>query len=102
MRAHEAEQQFRIALLERFRYLHVGVERWRARMQHGKLIVVRERQDFCERQSPRRCVDQAAVRDQRGRLRQPGRIPERSDLALGLVAGSGATVETLERRRIQK
>ena len=38
------------------------------------------------------------ARDQRGRLGQPGRIPERPDLAPRLVARAGAAVEAVERR----
>ena len=49
-----------------------------------------------------RRVDQHAVRHQRGRLREPGRVPERADLAARLVARARAAVEALVRGRVQE
>ena len=50
----------------------------------------------------RRRVDELAAFDERGGLREPGRIPERPDLAARLIARAGAAVEAFERWRLQK
>ena len=58
--------------------------------------------DVGEAEPVRRRVDQLGALDQRGGLRQPGRIPERLDLAPVLIARAGSAIEALERRRLQK
>ena len=60
------------------------------------------RNDVLERQTVRRRIDQLRAFDQRRRLCEPGRIPERAHLALHLIAGAGAAVEAVEGRRVQK
>src|SRR6266446_4494737 len=50
----------------------------------------------------RRRSDQRRALDQSRRLREPGWIPERADLAFHLIAGAGASVETVEGGRMQK
>jgi hypothetical protein len=48
-------------------------------MPHGEVEITRLVRDLRELQAMRRRIDQCAVLDQSGRLRQPGRIPERAD-----------------------
>ena len=67
-----------------------------------QLVIAGERQDVVEPQPRRRRVDQLAAGHQRRRLRQPGRVPERADLALCLVARARPAVEPVEGRRVQK
>ena len=75
-----------------------GVEVWimhssccRAASQHRRQADAR-----------RRRVDQLAARHQRGRLGQPGRVPEAADFPLRLVARAGAAVEPVEGRGLQE
>src|SRR5262249_16895792 len=74
----------------------------RAGVDEAQLVVVGDAQDVGQRQVRWRCVDQLAARYHGGRLRQPGRKPERAHLASRLVARAGAAVEPLERRGVQE
>src|SRR5262249_42733186 len=47
-------------------------------------------------------IDEQAVGHERGRLREPRRVPVRADLALGLIAGARAAVETVVTRRVKE
>ncbi len=47
----------------------------------------------------RRTVQQPGLRHQRGRLRQPGGVPVAGDLASGLVARAGSSVEAVKAGR---
>ena len=80
----------------------VGRKRRRAGVHDDEVVAARDRAALIDSQLVSRRIEQARVRHQRGRLRQPGREPERFDLALGLVARTRAPVETIERRRLQK
>ena len=59
-------------------------------MHDGEIEILRLRNNLGQRGVMRGRVDQFAVRHQRGRLREPGRIPERRDLALRLITSAGA------------
>src|SRR3954471_20952990 len=50
----------------------------------------------------RRTIHELGVRNQRRRLGKPGRVPEAGDFSPGLVAGTGAAVESVKRRRRKK
>ena len=100
--ADEADLQRRVRILQRRRHLHVGGERRRRGVDHAQLVIPRLARHRIEADARRRCIDQLAARHQRGRLRQPGRIPERADLPPRLIARAGAAVETVERRRMQE
>ncbi len=56
---------------------HVGRERGRRGVQHGEVVVARLGHHRVEADAVRRRVDQLRALDEGGRLRQPGRIPER-------------------------
>ena len=71
-------------------------------MYDGEIEILRLRHNLGQRGVMRRRVDQFAVRHQRGRLRKPGWIPERRDLALRLVTSAGAAVEPIERGGLKK
>src|SRR5204863_9652842 len=79
--AYEPDLQMRISVLERLGNSHIGREGRRRGMHDDKLVIARQRQYVVEPQPRRRCIDKLASRHQRGRLRQPCRIPERADLA---------------------
>ena len=64
--------------------------------------IFRLRDDFGQCDPVRRRIDQLGVLDQRRRLGEPGRKPERFDLALRLIARAGAAVEAVEGRRLKK
>ena len=71
-------------------------------MHHAELVGPGERAHIVEREAVGRRVDQAGARHERGRLGEPGRIPERSDLAPSLVPRAGAPVEAVEGGRVQE
>ena len=100
--ADHADLEIGIGRLQRADGLHVGGKRRRRGVQHHEIAVLDLRQDVGEAEPVRRRVDQLGALDQRGGLRQPGRIPERLDLAPVLIARAGSAIETLERRRLQK
>ena len=94
--------QRRINSLQRRRDLHVRCERRRGGMQHAQFEVLRLFRNSIHTDTGRRRVDQLAARHQSGGLRQPSREPERLDLPLRLIAGSGAAVEPIEGGRLQE
>ena len=63
---------------------------------HREVVILHNGQHVGECLLMRRRVDQAAVFDKGRRLREPGRIPERLDLPFGLIARTGAAIETIE------
>ena len=71
-------------------------------MQHRQLEIRRLAQNVRGAQSMRRRVDQLAVGNERCRLREPGRIPERSDFAASLVTRAGAAVEAVIGRSLKE
>ena len=102
MRADHTDEELGIFFLQRLGNLAVVLERRRAGVKHGKLEVAGHRHHFFHGLAVGGGINQFAVRDHRGRLRQPRGIPERADFAAGLIARAGATVKAVERRRIQK
>ena len=100
--ADHADLEIGIGRLQRADGLHVGGKRRRRGVQHHEIAVLDLRQHVGEAEPVRRRVDQLGALDQRGGLRQPGRIPERLDLAAVLIARAGSAIEALERRRLQK
>ena len=71
-------------------------------MQDKQLVLARVRRDVGEAQTVRRRVDQLRVLDQGRGLREPGREPERANLAPHLVAGAGAAIEAVIRGSLQE
>ncbi len=94
--ADQADLQPRVFVLQRFGDFDIGGEGGRRGVDHRQLVAAGQRQYLIELEPGRRSVDQSAARNQGSRLGQPGRVPERADLALGLVARSGAAVEAVE------
>ena len=87
LRADEAGLEARIGGLQRLDCFDVGRERRRRSVQDREIEVLRARATTSGEFDPvRRSVDQLAALNQRRRLREPVRIPERRDLALRLVA----------------
>src|SRR5579862_3629607 len=100
--ADQAGLEVRIRLFQRLDHLHVRFERRHGGVRDDEVEILRLRHDLTQRCLVRRRVDQLGVLDQGGGLRQPGRIPEALDLALGLVARARAAVEAVERRCLQE
>ncbi len=98
--ADESDPEAGVGVLHRLRDLHVIRKRRRRGVHHDEFMILRERQDIGESEAGRRGVDEAAPLDQRCRLCQPGRIPERADLAAGLIARAGTAIEALEGGRL--
>ena len=82
--------------LERLGGAHVGGERRRRGMHHHEIAARCLRYDVLELEPVRRRVDELRAFDQRGRLREPGRVPERSHLAAHLIARASAAIEAVE------
>ena len=94
--ADEADLQRGVGVLQRGGDLHVGGEGRRRGVDHAQLEVACLGGDGVEADARGRRVDQLAVRHQRGRLGEPGRIPEAADLPPRLVARASAPVEPVE------
>ncbi len=88
--------------LQRLDHLHVRLERRGGGVEHHQIVVLGDLDHLGQTLAMRRRVDQPAALDHGGGLGQPGGIPERLDLALGLVAGAGAAVETVERGSLEE
>ena len=100
--ADHADLEAGLARLERLRRPHIGGKGGRGGVQHDEVAVDRFGRDVLEFQPVRRRVDQFRPFDQRGRLGEPGRIPERSDFAAHLIARAGAAIVAVERGGLQK
>jgi hypothetical protein len=61
-----------------------------------EIVVTGLGEDILDRGAVGGRIDQFAARHERGRLREPGRIPERADFALRLVACARSAVEAVE------
>ena len=71
-------------------------------MENDEVALVEFVGDIFPRQIVRRRVDQLRSFDHGGGLRQPGGIPEALDLALHLIARTGAAVIAIERGGLEK
>src|SRR6266852_2861475 len=100
--ADEADREPRVGILQGLGNLDIAGEGRGRGMQHRELVIAGERQHIGEAQPRRRGVDQLAAGDQRRRLGEPGRVPERADLPLCLIARPRPAVEPVERWRVEK
>ncbi len=91
-----------IERLERLGGAHVGGKRRRRGVHDHEVAARRLGRDVLEPEPVRRRVDQLRAFDQRGRLGEPGRVPERAHLAPHLVARAGAAVVAVKGRRLQE
>jgi hypothetical protein len=71
-------------------------------MQHDEVAIRRFGRDVLECEPVGGRIDEFGVGKERGRLREPGRVPEGLDLAARLIARACSAVETVERRGLQK
>ena len=102
LRADQTGDQLGIRGLQRLDGLHVRLERRNGGVKHHEVEVVGLGHDLGKLDVVGRRVDELRVRHQGGGLRQPGRVPERLDLALGLVAGAGTAIEAVEGGSLQE
>ena len=100
--ADEADHGVRLGVLQRLRGADVGAERRRAGVDDDVVVVAGDLHHVLDGQVLGRRVEQPRARQHAGRVREPGRVPERPDLALRLVARAGSPVEVVVRRRIQE
>src|SRR5581483_1398312 len=100
--ADERDHGVPVPRLDLLRGLGVLPQRRRARVDDHEVVVRRDHDGFVLVQPFGRSVEQARARDHPGRVREPGRVPERPDLALRLVARPRAAIEVLVGRRVQK
>src|SRR3984893_809779 len=71
-------------------------------MQHGQFVIARQRSDLLDGEPIRWSINQPAPRHHCRRLREPGGIPKRANLAPRLVARAGAAIKAFVARRIEK
>ncbi len=71
-------------------------------MDHAQLEVAGLPGDSLQADARGRRVDQLAAGHQRGWLGEPGWKPERLDLPLRLIAGTGTAIEAIEGGRVQE
>ena len=102
VRADEPDLRVRIRLFDAARALDVVGQRRGARVHDDQVVPGSNFQDVVRAEAVRRRIHQGAPRDEGRRLGQPGRIPERRDLAFRLITRSRTAVEDDERRRAQK
>src|SRR5262249_3204881 len=88
--------------LQRLGDFDVRRKRGRRGVHDDELVIARQGQDVVEPQPRWRRIDELASRHQRRRLRQPGRVPERTDLAPCLITRARPSIEPIEGRRVQK
>src|ERR1700739_3655481 len=100
--ADHADLKLRVGVLQRFGDSDIGGEGRGRGVQHREFVFARERQHVVELEARRWRVDQLAAWNEGSRLGQPGRIPERADLAPCLVTRAGAAIEAVERRRVEE
>jgi hypothetical protein len=71
-------------------------------MQHHEVAVHGLGRDVLEFEPVGRRVDKLRAVNERGGLGEPGRVPERLNLAAHLITRAGAPVEAVEGWRLQK
>ena len=74
----------------------------RAGVEDDQLVVAGDGTTSVQVKSAGGASSSTAARHQRRRLGEPGRVPERPDLAPRLVARASAAIEALEGRRVQE
>ena len=102
MAADEGNDAIGIGGLDRLGRARVHPQRRSRGVEHHEVVVLGFVDRALEVVTVRRSVEQARSRNHPGRVGQPGRIPERPDLARGLVARPRTTVKVLIGRRIQE
>ncbi len=100
--ADQSGLQGRVDRLHRLDRLDIRRERGRRRVQYDQVVLARSGRDIGKLQAVRWRIDQLATLDQRRRLGEPSRIPERADFATTLEARTRTSVEAVERRRLQE
>ena len=97
-----ADLQARLDRLERLGCSDVDGERRGRGVQHHEIAVHGLGRDVVEFEAVGRRVDELGAFNERGGLGEPGRVPERLDLATHLIARAGAPVEAVEGWRLQE
>src|SRR5258708_19440269 len=101
-RAHHADQERRFVFLQLLGEQCIAWKRGGARMDDHQLVSLGNLERVLDGQTVGRRIEHPAVRHQRSGLGEPGRIPERADFALRLVARTCTTVEAIERWGLQE
>jgi hypothetical protein len=93
VRPYKADERAWALLLEPLRHLHIVAEGGGAGMDDDQVIIPALSDHVLDAKPIRWRIDQLAPFHHGRRLRQPGRIPERSDLTPSLVSGPGPTIK---------
>ena len=84
---------------DRLGHFAVVFHRRRGGIDDDVVEIFRNAEAFLDTDVMRRAIKELCARHQRGRLRQPSRVPKAGDFAAGLVAGPGAAIKAVETRR---
>ena len=99
VRADETDLRIRTLRLDGLGDLAVILQRGRAGVDDDVIVVLRDVEAFILADVVRRTIEELRAGDQGGGLREPGRIPIRSNFAPRLVARTGTTIKAIERGR---
>ena len=101
-RADERNADGRIGFLDRFSQPLVAFPAYRGGKQHKEFVVLADVDGFFRGNVMRRCIEHARTLKETGGVRKPDRVPVGFNLARCGPARTRATVEILERRRVQE
>ena len=102
VRPDKPDLNIRVLLFEAAGAGHVVLQAGRTGVHDDQFVIFGDGKDFGVGLVVRGRVYEFAAGDEGGGLRQPGGIPIRRDLALGLVARTGSAVEAVKRGRAEE
>jgi hypothetical protein len=102
VRADETDFRVRLLRLDRLGDLAIVFQRRRGGVDDDVIKILCDGEAFFQINVVRRAIQQFGIRHERGRLREPGRIPIAGDFAARLITRARAAVKTVERRRKER
>ena len=102
VRTDESDFHRWLVLLDEFGDLNITGKRRCAGIKNRQLEILADARHIFETQIIGWRIDKPAVFNQRSSLRQPIRIPERSDLSTGLITSARAPIKPMKRWWIEK
>ena len=101
-RPDEGHLQLRVGVLHHLRHFDVHVKAGSGGVEHQQFELLAHLDGLLDGDFVRRSVHHFAVGQHAGRIAEPHRVPIGFDLARSRPARTGAAIEPLKRRRIQK
>src|SRR3954468_9835935 len=96
MRADETNGRVRLLGFDGLGHFGVVLQRRRRGVNDDVIVALRLGETCLDVDIVRRAIHQLAIGNERSGLREPGRVPEGADFALGLVTSASATVESVK------